>query len=96
MGNERLFMFMYSRHSSTDGKIKEKGLACFRCLYNAPHDSSISVYNTCTLLLDNEKYVDAKLDAPDNAISGKKPSSQMLNTSQSRKLECAKTGNAKE
>ena len=31
----------------------------------------ISVYNTCTLLLTNEKYnVDANLDAFDNVISG--------------------------
>ena len=30
----------------------------------------ISVYNTCTLLYNIEKYVDANLDAPDNAISG--------------------------
>ena len=29
-----------------------------------------SVYNTCTLLLNNKKYnVDANLDAPDNVIS---------------------------
>ena len=47
---------------------------------------SISVYNTCTLLLNNEKYIDANLDAPDNAISGNEPSSEML-TSQSQKLE---------
>ena len=45
-----------------------------------------SVYNTLTLLLNNEKYVDANLDAPDNAISGNEPSSEML-TSQSQKLE---------
>ena len=32
--------------------------------------SPISVYNTCTPLVNNEKYVDANLDAPDNAISG--------------------------
>ena len=32
--------------------------------------SHISVYNTWTLLPNNEKYVDANLDAPDNAISG--------------------------
>ena len=29
----------------------------------------IPVYNTCTLLENNVKYVDANLDAPDNAIS---------------------------
>ena len=33
-------------------------------------DMYISVYNTCTLLLSNEKYVDSNLDAPDNVISG--------------------------
>ena len=39
----------------------------------------ISVYNTCTLLFNNKKYnVDANLDAPDNAISGNGPSSEML------------------
>ena len=37
-----------------------------------------SVYNTCTLLLKNERYVDANLDAPDNVISGNEPSSEML------------------
>ena len=57
---------------------------------------NISVYNTwLKLLLNNEKYVDANLDARDNAISGNEPSSEML-TSQSHKLEWAKTGNAKE
>ena len=40
----------------------------------------ISVYNTCTLL---EKYVDANLDASDNAFSGNAPLSEML-TSQSQ------------
>ena len=30
----------------------------------ATHIIHISVYNTCTLLLNNEKYVDANLDAP--------------------------------
>ena len=40
-------------------------------------------YNTCTLLLEKEKYVDANLDAPDNATSGNEPSSEML-TSQSQ------------
>ena len=30
------------------------------------------VYNTCTLLENNVKYVDANLDAPDNAISDKR------------------------
>ena len=34
----------------------------------------IPVYNACTLLYNNEKYVDANLDAPDNAISGNEPS----------------------
>ena len=34
--------------------------------------------------------VDANLDAPDNAISGNEPSSEML-TSQSQKPEWAKT-----
>ena len=29
-----------------------------------------SIYNTCTLLKNNVKYVNANLDAPDNAISG--------------------------
>ena len=48
-----------------------------------------------TLLLNDEKYVDANLDALDNAISGNELSSEML-TSQSRKLVWAKTGNAKE
>ena len=44
--------------------------------------------NTCTLLSNNEKYVDANLDAPDNAILGNKPSSEMLTSqSQSQKLE---------
>ena len=42
-------------------------------------------YNTCTRLLNSEKYVDANLDAPDNAISGNEPSSEML-TGQSHKL----------
>ena len=46
----------------------------------------IPVYITCTLLFNNEKYVNANLDAPDNAISGNEPSSEML-TSQSQKLE---------
>ena len=49
---------------------------------NNIHTLSSPVYNTCTLLLDNEKYVDANLDAPDNAISGNESSSEML-TSQS-------------
>ena len=43
----------------------------------------IPVYNTCTLLENNVKYVDAKLDAPDNAISDNESSSEML-TSQSQ------------
>ena len=57
---------------------------------------NLSVYYTCTLL-NNDRYVDAYLDAPDhdNVVSGNEHSSEML-TSQSRKLEWAKTGNAKE
>ena len=47
---------------------------------------TITVYNTCTRLLNDEKYVDANLDAPDNAISGNEPSSEIL-TGQSHKLE---------
>ena len=57
--------------------------------------ASISVYNTCTLLQNNVKYVDANLDAINNAISGNEPSSEML-TSQSQLHEWDKTGNAKE
>ena len=38
----------------------------------------ISVYNTCTLLLNNIRYVDANSDASDNALSGNEPSSEML------------------
>ena len=50
----------------------------------------ISVYNTCTILLTEEKYnVDANLDASDNIISGNEPLSEML-TSQS-KLEMCQT-----
>ena len=56
---------------------------------------NISVYNTCTLLWNNVNYVDANLDAPDNAISGNEPSSEML-PSRSQMPEWAKTGNAKE
>ena len=41
------------------------------------------VCNTCTLLYNNAKYVDANLDAPDNAISDNESSSEML-TSQSQ------------
>ena len=41
------------------------------------------VYNTCTLLENNVAYVDADLDAPDNAISDNESSSEML-TSQSQ------------
>ena len=41
------------------------------------------------------KYVDANLDAPDNAILGNEPSSEIL-TSQSQITEWAKTGNGKE
>ena len=44
----------------------------------------ISVCDISTLLFNN-KYVDANLDASDNAISGNEPSSEML-TSQSQKL----------
>ena len=47
---------------------------------------------TCT---NKEKYVDAILDASDNAIAGNEPSSEML-TSQSQIPEWAKTGYAKE
>ena len=43
----------------------------------------IPVYNTCTLLENNVKYVDANLDAPDNAISDNESSSEML-TSQNQ------------
>ena len=46
----------------------------------------IPVYNTCTLLENNLKYVDANLDAPDNAISDNESSSEML-TSQSQLSE---------
>ena len=49
----------------------------------------ISVYNTCTLLLNKEKYVDANLDATDNAISDNESSSEMF-TSQSQIPEWAK------
>ena len=42
----------------------------------------IAVYNTCRLLENNVKYVDANLDAPDNTISDNESSSEML-TSQS-------------
>ena len=55
----------------------------------------ISAYNTCTLLLNNEKHVDANLYAPDNVISGNEPSSEMLK-SRSQIPEWAKTGNVKE
>ena len=37
-------------------------------------------------MLNNENYVDCNLDAPDNAISGNKPLSEML-TRQSQILE---------
>ena len=53
------------------------------CHFNIP------VYNTCTLLENNVKYVDANLDAPDNAISDNESSSEML-TSQSQISEWAK------
>ena len=46
-------------------------------------DIWVPVYNTCTLLKNNVKYVDANLDAPDNAISDNESSSEML-TSQSQ------------
>ena len=39
--------------------------------------------------INNIKYVDANLDAPDNAISDNESSSEML-TSQSQISECAK------
>ena len=39
-----------------------------------------------TSIKNNVKYVDANLDAPDNAISGNEPSSEML-TSPSRKVK---------
>ena len=42
-----------------------------------------------------KKYFDANLDAPDNAISGNEPSSEMLK-SQSQIPEWAKSGCAKE
>ena len=44
---------------------------------------------------NKEKYVDANLDASDNAFSGNKSSSEML-TSQSQIPEIAKKGNAKQ
>ena len=47
------------------------------------HSLYISVYNTCALLLNNTKYVDTYLDAPDHTISGNELSSEML-TSQSQ------------
>ena len=40
----------------------------------------VSVYITCILLQNNEKYVDANLEAPDNVISGNEPSSEVLST----------------
>ena len=49
------------------------------------------VYNTCTLLWNNVKYVHANLDAPDNAISDNESSSEIL-TSQNQILKCTKTG----
>ena len=45
-----------------------------------------SVYNTCTLPLNNKINV-INLDAPGIAILGTEPSSEMLNTTQSQKLE---------
>ena len=41
------------------------------------NSQQISVYNTCTLLLNNKKYnADANLDTSDTAIFGNKPSSE--------------------
>ena len=39
-----------------------------------------------TSIRNNEKYVNANLDAPDNVISGNEPSSEML-TSQSLRMQ---------
>ena len=61
---------MRTRTIKISDQSKEKGIV-------SQSRTFISVYNTCTLLL-NEKYVDANLDAPDNAISGNEPSSDML------------------
>ena len=47
------------------------------------------------ICINNEKYVDAFLDAPDNDISVNEPSSEML-TSQCQIPERGKIGNAKE
>ena len=44
----------------------------------------IPVYNTCTLLLNKEKYVDSNLDASDDAISDNE-SSTMSKTGMSQK-----------
>ena len=52
-----------------------------KCMYKENALVTIPVYNTCTLLY--EKYVDANLDASDNAISDNESSSEML-TSQSQ------------
>ena len=49
--------------------------------YEDAHRLYIPVYNTCTLLENNVKYVDANLDAPDNAISDNESSSEMLGKS---------------
>ena len=38
----------------------------------------VPVYNTCTLLSNKEKYVDANLEASDNVISDIESSSEML------------------
>ena len=65
-----------------------------RSMHLIDQNFTIPVYNTFTLLLDNEKYLDANWDAPDNAISGNEPLSEML-TSQSQIQEWAKTGNVK-
>ena len=60
---------------------------CSRCRENHIFviKFSISVYNTCSILKNKEKYVDAS----DNAISDNESSSEML-TSQSQIPECAK------
>ena len=61
---------MRTRTIKISDQSKEKGIV-------SQSRTSISVYNTCTLLL-NEKYVNANLDAPDNAISGNEPSLDMV------------------
>ena len=57
-------------------------------------DILIPVYNTCTLLQNNVKYVDANLDAPDNAISDNESSSEIQSKVKYRNEP--KPGNAKE